>query len=84
VAVQVFPVTAPATEPAARAFLEQIVWPEMRHAVASHGRAAGMTDADIARAERLLDPVAPTWIGADPDNFVVQPTLLWTGRARLH
>ncbi|MQA11640.1 MAG: methyltransferase domain-containing protein [Pseudonocardiaceae bacterium] len=82
VGVRVFPVAAStAAEPAARAFLEQIVWPEMRHAVNSQGRAAGMSEADIARAEGLLDPARPTWVGADPDTFVVQPTLLWTGRA---
>ena len=81
VTVRVFPVSSVASEPAARAFLTRIVWPEMRHAVASHGRAAGMSDADVARAGELLDPGSPAWIGADPDTFVVQPTLLWTGRA---
>lgn len=81
VSLRVFPLAASATEPAARAFLEQIVWPEMRHAVASHGRAAGMSDADVVRAEELLNPDSPAWIGADQDAFIVQPTLLWTGRA---
>ncbi|NEE24046.1 hypothetical protein G3M53_01030 [Streptomyces sp. SID7982] len=59
--------------------LEQIVWPEVRHAVASHGRTAGMSEVDVARAEALLDSGDRDWIGADPDAFVVQPTLLWTG-----
>ncbi|MGC9544658.1 class I SAM-dependent methyltransferase [Streptomyces sp. UG1] len=82
VTLRVFPVVASTlAEPAARTFLEQIVWPEMRRAVASHGRAAGMNDADIARAEELLDPASPAWVGTDPDGFVVQPTLLWTGRS---
>jgi hypothetical protein len=31
----------------------------MRHAVASHGRAAGMNEADVTRAEELLDPDSP-------------------------
>jgi 2-polyprenyl-3-methyl-5-hydroxy-6-metoxy-1,4-benzoquinol methylase len=81
VAPRVFPLAAPVSEPAARAYLERIVWPEMRHAAASHGRAAGMGDADLARAEELLDPDGAAWVGGDPDGFVVQPTLLWTGRA---
>lgn len=81
VTLRVFPLAAMASEPPARAFLERIVWPEMRRAVASHGRAAGMTGTDIARANDLLDPDSDAWVGADPDAFVVQPTLLWTGRA---
>lgn len=79
VELRVFPVAAMASEPAARAFLAQIVWPEMRHAVASNGRSVGMSESDVARAEELLNPASPDWIGADPDAFVVQPTLLWTG-----
>ncbi|GAB2505368.1 class I SAM-dependent methyltransferase [Nocardiopsis aegyptia] len=78
---RVHPVSASSTEPTARAYLERIVWPEMRHAAASHGRAAGMGEADLARAEELLDPDSAEWIGADPDAYVVQPTILWTGRA---
>lgn len=58
-----------------------IVWTEMRHAAASHGRAAGMTEEDIACVEQLLDPAGSAWVGADPDTFVVQPSLLCTGRA---
>lgn len=81
VTLRVFPVSAGVAEPAARAYLERIVWPEMRHAVASHGRSAGMSEADVVRAGELLDPDSRAWIGADPDAFVVQPTLLWTGRA---
>jgi hypothetical protein len=54
-------------------------WPEMSHAVAAHGRSAGMSETDVARAEELLDPGSPAWVGADPDAFVL-PTLLWTGR----
>ncbi len=82
VAVRSFPLAASAVPgSAARAYLEQIVWPEMRHAVASRGRAAGMSDADVARAEDLLDPAGADWVGNDPDAFVVHPTLLWTGRA---
>ncbi|MFI1023308.1 class I SAM-dependent methyltransferase [Streptomyces olivaceus] len=81
VTLQVFPLSACVHEPAARAYLEQIAWPEMRHAVASHGRAAGMSREDVARAEALLDPAGEDWIGADPDAFVVLPMLLWTGRA---
>ncbi|WP_422771461.1 class I SAM-dependent methyltransferase [Plantactinospora sp. WMMC1484] len=80
VAVRAFPLAGMASEPAARAFLEQIVWPEMRHAVASHGRAAGMSETDIVRAGELLDPEGPAWVGDDPHTYVVQPTLLWTGR----
>ncbi|WP_312976882.1 class I SAM-dependent methyltransferase [Corynebacterium sp.] len=76
-----FPLTGMASEPTARAFLEQIVWPEMRHAVSANGRAAGMSDDDVVRAEHLLDPAGQEWIGNDPDAFVLQPTLLWTGRA---
>ncbi|MEU3271210.1 class I SAM-dependent methyltransferase [Saccharomonospora sp. NPDC006951] len=81
VSVRVFPLAASATQPAARAFLERITWPEMRHAAASHGRGAGMSEADVARAEELLDPRSPAWVGAGQDAFVVQPTLLWTGEA---
>ncbi|ASR39237.1 hypothetical protein BAY61_13115 [Prauserella marina] len=81
VSVRVFPLAASTAEPAARAFLERITWPEMRHAAASHGRAAGMSEADLTRAEELLDPRDPAWIGADEDAFVVQPALLWTGIA---
>ncbi|WP_197285785.1 bifunctional 2-polyprenyl-6-hydroxyphenol methylase/3-demethylubiquinol 3-O-methyltransferase UbiG [Nocardiopsis sp. NRRL B-16309] len=81
VALRVLPLAAPSSEPAARTFLEQIAWPEMRHAAASHGRAAGMDDADLARAEALLDPDSAQWVGSDPDAYVVQPTILWTGRA---
>ncbi|RKS09174.1 methyltransferase family protein [Nocardiopsis sp. Huas11] len=81
VGLRVLPLAVPSTEPAARAYLERIVWPEMRHAAASHGRAAGMSDTDLARAEELLDPDGAAWAGADPDGFVVQPTVLWTGRA---
>ena len=36
-----------------------------------HGSAEG--------ADALLDPVRPDCIGADPDGYVVRPTLLWTG-----
>lgn len=80
--LRVFPVSAPvAQEGAARAYCERIVWPEMRHAVSSRGRAAGMTSVDLEHAEELLDPGSPSWVGADHDAFVVQPTLLWTGRA---
>ncbi|WP_435108363.1 methyltransferase domain-containing protein [Nocardiopsis synnemataformans] len=83
ITLRVFPLVAsPATaDPTAWAYLEQIVWPEMRRAAASNGRAAGMTDSDLVRAEELLDPTSPAWIGADPTTYVVQPTLLWTGRA---
>jgi SAM-dependent methyltransferase len=83
VTLRVFPVVASpiAADPTARAYLEQIVWPEMRHAVTASGRAAGMTDTDVARAEELLDPASPAWVGADPAGYAVQPTLLWTGRA---
>ncbi len=83
ITLRVFPLVAsPVTaDPAARAYLEQIVWPEMRRAAAANGRAAGMTDSDLVRVEALLDPTGPTWIGADPTTYAVQPTLLWTGRA---
>lgn len=82
VTVRSFPlvVSSIADNFAARAYLEQIVWPEMRHAVSANGRAAGMTDYDVARAEELLDPTSPDWVGGDPASYVVQPTLLWTGR----
>jgi hypothetical protein len=75
------PVSPVASEPAARAFLTRIVWPEIEHAVGSHGRAAGMSDADVARAEEFLDLNSRAWIGAGPDAFAVQPALLRAGRA---
>lgn len=74
------PLTALSTDPSARDYLEMIVWPEMRHAISANGHAAGMSDEDISRADELLDPYSPQWIGADPDAFVLQPTLLWSGR----
>lgn len=81
VRLQVFPIVAPTTEdPAIRDYLEQAAWPEMLHAVQTGGQAAGMSPDDIEQALSLLDPARPNWIGADPDAFVVQPTLLWTGR----
>lgn len=75
-----FPLTALSTDPSARDYLEMIVWPEMRHAVSANGHAAGMSEEDISRSDELLDPYSPQWIGSDPDAFVLQPTLLWTGR----
>ncbi|OUZ07631.1 hypothetical protein BHE97_16145 [Aeromicrobium sp. PE09-221] len=82
VSVTVLPLAASTTLGSpARTYMEQIVWPEMRHAVASRGGEAGMTGADLARAEELLDPASDQWIGADPDGFTVHPTLLWTGHA---
>jgi hypothetical protein len=78
--VRVFPVSSVASEPAVRAFLTRIVWPEMRHAFASRGRAVGMSDAGVARDGELLDPGSPAWIGADPDTFVVQPAHLVVDR----
>ncbi|MDA2811120.1 methyltransferase domain-containing protein [Nocardiopsis sp. RSe5-2] len=79
VTLRVVPLSAATVQPAARAYLERIVWPEMRHAVAVNGRAAGMTEQDIARVGELLDPEGPHWVGRDPDGYVVQPALLWTG-----
>ncbi|OLT54314.1 hypothetical protein BJF89_16930 [Corynebacterium sp. CNJ-954] len=76
-----FPLIALSTDPSARDYLETIVWPEMRHAASANGRAAGMSDDDFSRVDELLDPYSPQWIGADPDAFVLQPTVLWTGRA---
>lgn len=81
VTMSVFPITAASTQQQARPYLEQIVWPEMLHAIDANGRAAGMTDVDMTRARQLLTPESPDWIGADPDGFVVHPTLLWTGLA---
>ncbi|WP_199489198.1 methyltransferase domain-containing protein [Micromonospora craniellae] len=83
VTIGVHPIAAPVSDPAARAFLEQTVWPEMRHAVSSNGRAAGMSETDIARAGELLDPDSSAWVGNDPDGYVVQPALLWTGRSTI-
>lgn len=80
VTVRAFPVTAASSQQEARPYLEQIVWPEMLHAVDANGRAAGMSDDDIARARYLLSPESPGWVGADRDGFVVHPTLLWTGQ----
>lgn len=79
VTLRVVPLSAATSHPATRAYLERSVWPEMRHAVAANGRAAGMTADDLGCAEELLDPKGPGWIGHDPDGYVVQPTLLWTG-----
>lgn len=81
VALKVFPVAGPLTDPRIRNYVEQIVWPEMRHAVAARGRAAGMGDADIGRAEELLDPDSPSYAGTDPGGFAMAPMLLWTGQA---
>lgn len=77
--LRVLPIAGPLGDPVMLDYVEQIVWPEMLHAVASRGRAAGMSVADIARAEELLDPDSPDYSGSDPDGFVVAPTLLWTG-----
>ncbi len=80
VTLRVFPVAGSLADPVVREYVEQIVWPEMRHAVSAHGRAAGMSDRDIARAEALLDPDSPFYAGSDPDGFAMAPTLLWVGR----
>lgn len=63
----------------ARAYMEEIVWPEMRHAANTNGESAGMTTEDLRRAEELLNPDSPGYIGADPAVFTLHPTLLWTG-----
>lgn len=81
VRLRVLPVAGPMTDPVVRGYVEQIVWPEMRHAVAARGRAAGMSDDDVARAGELLDPGSPTYAGRDPDGYAVAPMLLWTGTA---
>ncbi|MBM9463640.1 class I SAM-dependent methyltransferase [Aeromicrobium sp. YIM 150415] len=82
ITVTAFPLAAStALETPARTYMERIVWPEMRHAVAARGQEAGMSEEDVARAEELLDPGNDDWIGADPDAFTVHPALLWTGRA---
>ncbi|MGO2312943.1 methyltransferase domain-containing protein [Brachybacterium tyrofermentans] len=80
VTVRVLPLSAAVSQPEARAYLETAVWPEMSHAVTANGQAVGMSDGGIARAHALLDPASPDWVGADPHGYVVQPTLLWTGR----
>ncbi|WP_375002955.1 hypothetical protein [Aeromicrobium sp. CTD01-1L150] len=82
VELRVLPVSTAsvATDPAALAYLQRIVWPEMRHAVQVSGRRAGMGDTDLTRVEKLLDPDEPEWVGNDPHTYVVQPTMLWTGR----
>lgn len=81
VTVRAFPVTAASSQPEPRPYLEQIVWPEILHAVDANGCAAGMTDEDIARANSPVTPESPDWVGADPHGYVVHPTLLWTGQA---
>ena len=81
VTLRVFPVAGPLADPVVRNYVEQIVWPEMRHAVRSRGRAAGMTDADVDRAVELLDPDSSAYVGLDPDGFAMAPMLLWTGKA---
>lgn len=80
VTVRAFPLAVMSSQPEARLYLSQVVWPEMVHAVDANGRAAGMTAEDIRRAHSLLDPESPDWVGADPDGYVVHPALLWTGR----
>lgn len=52
----VHPVSGPLTDPTVKRYVEGIVWAEMRHAVTSRGREAGMDDADLARA---TDPLTP-------------------------
>jgi len=84
VELRVFPVAGPLNDPVIRNYVEQIVWSEMRHAVSSRGRAAGMSDADVARATELLDPASPSYAGAGPDGFAMAPMLLWTGKAPGH
>jgi SAM-dependent methyltransferase len=72
-----FPVDA---DPSVRPYLESAVWPELRRSAASHGRAAGMSDADIATATELLTPGGPRYVLDDPGYYLVHPTILATGR----
>lgn len=82
VQVRVFPrVGCPVdADPTVRPYLEQAVWPELRQSAASHGRAAGMSDADIADAMELLTPGSSRYVLDDPGYYLVHPTILATGR----
>lgn len=48
----------------------------MRHAVSSHESVRGHDGRRRHACEELLDPTSSDWIGADPDAFIVQSTLL--------
>lgn len=70
------------TDPAAHAYLEAVVWPEILESVGSCGTDVGMTDEEIAYLRRLLTPGDPAYVLDEPGHFVVHPTLLVTGRRR--
>ncbi|NDK33150.1 class I SAM-dependent methyltransferase [Nesterenkonia haasae] len=85
ISVDCFPIAATTLSPgsAARAYLEGIVWPEMRHAASASGVATGMKEEDLRQVEVLLDPGSSLHVGLTPTTYTVHPTLLWTG-ARLN
>ncbi|TDC25825.1 class I SAM-dependent methyltransferase [Streptomyces sp. 8K308] len=67
-------------DPAARAYLEGVVWPELLAAARARGTEAGMSDDDIARAEALLTPGGRDHILDEPGYYLVHPALLVIGR----
>lgn len=68
------------TDPAALAYLEGVVWPEILESVSSRGADVGMPAVEVDRLRHLLDPDDPDYVLDDPGYFVVHPTLLVTGR----
>lgn len=73
-----FPLDA---DPAVRPYLEHAVLPELLASARSHGEQAGLSPAELRRAEELLDPAGPSCVLDEPGYYVVQPALLVTGRA---
>ncbi|WP_255308316.1 SAM-dependent methyltransferase [Streptomyces marincola] len=81
VRVRVFPrIGFPTDEdPAVRAYLETVVWPELKEAATTRGADAGMSAAEIEQAVGLLTPGGPDYVLDEPGYYVVHPTLLVTG-----
>lgn len=82
VAVRIFPrIAFPLDrDPAARAYLETAVWPELRTSAAACGAEAGMSAADLEEADALLTPGGPRSVMDEPGFFVMHPTIVATGR----
>ncbi|MEV1012015.1 class I SAM-dependent methyltransferase [Streptomyces sp. NPDC049881] len=67
-------------DPAARAYLEGVVWPELLAGVRSRGAEAGMDEEEIAQAKALLTPGSPDYVLDEPGHYLVHPAVLVTGR----
>ncbi len=66
-------------DPTARPYLERVVWPELLDAAQECGREAGMSEAELERAVRLMTPGSDGYALDEPGYHLLHPMLLVTG-----